>query len=762
MPPAIPAVDPNDHSVSAVQLPNTASTTRAEKRIDIDAQEARQDPVLASFAMLAQILDKPVHVPALRVGFAVDEHGHIPLASYPDLGAKHGLITTWSKMRPSQLPSYVLPAIIPLSDGRACVLIAVKGQEAQLHMPESGWQTLTMPLSELDAQAHGEVMVVKPAIKHGEFQLTPFKGQAFSWFWSALWRFRHFYYDAVVATVVANILTLAAIFFTMNVYNRVVPTQAYTSLWTLAIGTFIAIGLEFVMRWLKARLVDLGGKRADLAINATLLREIMSIRLEHRPQSIGIFASSMRDFEALRDFFSSASLVTLADLPFLFLFLALIWVVGGPIVWIPVIIIPILIIIGLAAQKPLMKAIRENMRESGERQTVLVESLLNLEMLKAHNAEGYLQRRWEQANLAAADSYKKTRALTNTIMGVTTTAQQLVTVGMVTLGVYLIHDNQLSLGGLIACVMLSGRAIAPLGSIMSLAARYQQAVTALETLDGLMKRPRDRSADRNYVVPEQIQGALAVEELEFAYPGEHKIPVIRKLTFELAAGEQVAVLGRVGSGKSTMLRLIAGLYQPGGGSVRVDGVDVQQLDPAELRSRIGYVGQDAQLFMGTLRENLVLSDTWISDTQIVDVLQKVDLYHLVSSHPRGLDMLLTEAGGGLSGGQRQLLAIARMMLRNPAFVFMDEPTSAMDQNTESRIIKVLSEWLKGRTVVLSTHRPQLLVWVNRIMVMDKGALIAQGPRDEMLKKLARGVNRPVRAVDPEDPAQPTSESPQVA
>jgi len=743
-------MDSSTATVDPGAEPAATTASEQDKRIEIDQQEARQDPLLACFAMLAQLVDKPVHMPALRVGFATNEDGHIPMASYPDLGAKHGLIATWSKALPSKLPTYVLPAIVPLTDGRACVLVSVKGQEATVHMPESGWQTLNMPLSELDALSTGDALVVKPAIKHGEFHLTPFKGQAFSWFWSALWRFRHFYFDAMVATVIANVLTLAAIFFTMNVYNRVIPTEAYTSLWTLAIGTFIAIGLEFVMRWLKARLVDLGGKRADLAINATLLREIMSIRLEHRPQSIGIFASSMRDFEALRDFFSSASLVTLADLPFLFLFLALIWVIGGPIVWVPLVIIPLLIIIGLAAQKPLMKAIRENMKESGERQTVLVESLMNLEMLKAHNAEGYLQRRWEQANLAAADSYKRTRALTNTIMGVTTTAQQLVTVGMVTVGVYLIHSNQLSLGGLIACVMLSGRAIAPLGSIMSLAARYQQAVTALETLDGLMKRPRDRDVERNYVVPERIHGALKVEELEFAYPGEHKIPVIRKLSFELEAGEQVAVLGRVGSGKSTMLRLIAGLYQPAAGSVRVDGVDVQQLEPAELRSRIGYVGQDAQLFMGSLRENLVLSDTWISDSQIIDVLQKVELYGMVSGHPRGLDMLLTEAGGGLSGGQKQLLAIARMMLRNPAFVFMDEPTSAMDQNTESRVIKVLSEWLKGRTVVLSTHRPQLLVWVNRIMVMDKGALIAQGPRDEMLKRLAQGANRPVRAVSPNE------------
>ena len=718
----------------------------------IHPEQARQDPMLACFAMLAQLLEKPVHVPALRAGFAVDQNGHIPLATYPDLGQKHGLIATWTRIKPSKLPTYVLPAIVPLSDGRACVMTRINGDQVLLFMPASGWQELSMPLSELDAQSDGEVLIVKPAVRHGEFHLTPFKGQAFGWFWGALWRFRKFYVDAMLATVIANVLALASIFFTMNVYNRVIPTQAYTSLWTLSIGTLIAICLEFLMRWIKARLVDLGGKRADLAINATLLREVMSIRLEHRPRSIGIFASSMRDFEALRDFFSSASLVTLADLPFAILFLGLIWVVGGPIALIPLAVLPILIVIGVLSQKPLLKAIRENMKESGDRQAVLVESLLNLEMLKAHNAEGYLQRRWEQANLAAADSYKKTRSLTNLIIGLTNSAQQVVSVGMVIFGVYLIHANQLTLGGLIACVMLASRVIAPMGSIMSLFSRYQQAVTALETLDALMKRPRDRISDKKYVVPDKVLGSLSLKELEFAYPGDHNLPVIRNLSFDLSPGDKVALLGRVGSGKSTTLRLVAGLYHPTAGSVRVDGIEMQQLDPAELRSQFGYVGQDAQLFMGTIRDNLVLSDTWISDAQIVDVLKRLDLYDMVTAHPRGLDMLLSEAGGGLSGGQRQLLTIARMMLRNPVFVFMDEPTSHMDQGTETKVIQVLSQWLKNRTVLLSTHRPQLLVWVNRIIVMDKGTLIAQGPRDEMLSKLARGT-KPSQSQQPHHTAQ---------
>ena len=295
---------------------------------------------------------------------------------------------------------------------------------------------------------------------------------------------------------------------------------------------------------------------------------------------------------------------------------------------------------------------------------------------------------------------------------------------------------------------------------MALAARYQQARSSLDTLDALMKRPRDRDGTRRYVVPEKIAGHLSAEDLAFSYPGEHPIPVIQKLSMHLVAGGHLALLGRIGSGKSTLLRLLAGLYTPLGGRVSIDGVDLQQIEPAELRSRLGYVGQEAQLFLGTLRDNLVLSDSWISDARVIEVLQKLDMYNVVASHPRGLDMPLTEAGGGLSGGQRQLLAIARMMLRDPSLVFLDEPTSMMDQTTEAKVIEVLGHWLKGRTLVLSTHRLQLLVWVERIALMDRGQILLEGPREEVLKKLSTGVpQKAAQGTPPGHTARATAPTP---
>jgi ATP-binding cassette, subfamily C, bacterial LapB len=698
------------------------------------------DALLVCLALVAKQLGHPLHVPAMRQGFALDDAGRIPLEAYPDLAHQHGLLAGWSRKPLADIPSYVMPVLVSLVDGRACVLRAIEGNTAVVWWAESGAQDDRVSLDQLQGLSREEVLVVKLPPKRSDQTLAPMQGAAFSWFWGTLWRFRHFYVESMVATVVANILTLASVFFTMNVYDRVVPTQAYASLWTLAIGTAVAIVMEFIMRWLKARLVDLGGKKADLAINATLLREVMGIRLENRPQSVGTFASSMRDFESLRDFFSSASLVVLADMPFVLLFLALIAMVSGPLAWIPGLAVPLLVAQGIWAQKPLMTAMRANMKESGDKQSVLVESVLNLELLKAHNAESYLQRRWETSNKAGSDSYKEIRAITNWIMGCTTAVTQLVTVFMVVAGVYMIHANMLTLGGLIASVILAGRALGPLGGVMSLASRYQQAVSSLETLDGLMKRPRDRMVGRTYVVPERIEGGLEAQALEFVYPGEHAIPVIKRLSIKVNPGQHVALLGRVGSGKSTLLRLMAGLYTPLGGSVRLDGVEMQQIEPAEVRSCMGYVGQDPQLFMGTVRENMVLSETWISDTKIIEILKSLNLYEMVAAHPRGLDMPITEAGGGLSGGQRQLLSIARMMLRDPQLVFMDEPTANMDGNTEAHVIAVLKEWLKGRTLLMSTHRPQLLEWADVVAVIEAGQCVMMGPKQEMIEKLSRGVD----------------------
>ncbi|MDP4837051.1 MAG: type I secretion system permease/ATPase [Burkholderiales bacterium] len=725
--------------------------TQNETGLNVEHEQLVQsDPLLVCLALMTELLDHPISMSVLKSGFALDSKGHVPAAAIPDVAARYGIKAVWLKQRASAMPNYAMPVIAPLIDGRVAIIRSIKNGVVDLLFAETGMRSQQLDVKELEGLLQESTLAVKLMPKTSKQSLLPIKEEAFGWFWNTMWRFRRFYYEAMVATVVANVLTLATVFFAMTVFNRVIPIQAITSLWTLTIGVTIAMLLEFGMRWLKAMLVDEGGKRADLAVNATLLREIMSVRLDHRPQSIGIFASSMRDFDALRDFMSSSLFVTVADLPFVVLFLLVIWLIAGPLVLIPLVVLILLIIVSFAVQPTLMRAMRENMKQAGEKQSVLVESLLNLEMLKAHNAENYLQRRWEKSNAAAVSSFMKIRRVNAWVSGFTTTLSQATTVAMLVLGVFMIIDNTLTIGALIAVNILVGRILGPVSQTVQLATRYQQAKNALEMLDGLVRRPRDRNHDQRYLTPQSFEGHLVADNLEFSYPGPQPALVIDKVSVALGPGEHLALLGPVGCGKSTLLRLLSGLYKPSSGSVRIDNLDMLQLEPSELRNRIGYVGQEAQLFMGSLRENLVLSDTWITDERIMEALTSLGLHAMVASHPRGLDMPLTEAGGGLSGGQRQLLAVVRMMLRDPVYVFMDEPTANMDQDTEARVIRVLGEWLKGRTLVISTHRPQLLAWVDRIVVMHKGAVASQGPRDEILQKLTRNPARSSRAFDRRD------------
>ena len=725
--------------------------TQNETGLNVEHEQLVQsDPLLVCLALMTELLDHPISMSVLKSGFALDSKGHVPAAAIPDVAARYGIKAVWLKQRASAMPNYAMPVIAPLIDGRVAIIRSIKNGVVDLLFAETGMRSQQLDVKELEGLLQESTLAVKLMPKTSKQSLLPIKEEAFGWFWNTMWRFRRFYYEAMVATVVANVLTLATVFFAMTVFNRVIPIQAITSLWTLTIGVTIAMLLEFGMRWLKAMLVDEGGKRADLAVNATLLREIMSVRLDHRPQSIGIFASSMRDFDALRDFMSSSLFVTVADLPFVVLFLLVIWLIAGPLVLIPLVVLILLIIVSFAVQPTLMRAMRENMKQAGEKQSVLVESLLNLEMLKAHNAENYLQRRWEKSNAAAVSSFMKIRRVNAWVSGFTTTLSQATTVAMLVLGVFMIIDNTLTIGALIAVNILVGRILGLVSQTVQLATRYQQAKNALEMLDGLVRRPRDRNHDQRNLTPQSFEGHLVADNLEFSYPGPQPALVIDKVSVALGPGEHLALLGPVGCGKSTLLRLLSGLYKPSSGSVRIDNLDMLQLEPSELRNRIGYVGQEAQLFMGSLRENLILSDTWITDERIMEALTSLGLHAMVASHPRGLDMPLTEAGGGLSGGQRQLLAVVRMMLRDPVYVFMDEPTANMDQDTEARVIRVLGEWLKGRTLVISTHRPQLLAWVDRIVVMHKGAVASQGPRDEILQKLTRNPARSSRAFDRRD------------
>ncbi len=654
-----------------------------------------------------------------------------------------GCNASFQRRELESISALLLPVVLLTRDGGAMLLLARHEEGGEpafdIALPETGASPLRISRAELAARYAGDCFFIRPAprpeTRSGVEQTQGI--HAGHWFWGTLWRYRGYYSEAAVAAVLANVLTLAGTFFVMNVYDRVIANQAYVTLWTLAIGVSIAIGFEFAARSLRGWLIDTAGKKADLVIGARLFQHALATRLEHQPASAGAFATHLREFESVRDFASSLTLVALTDLPFLLLFIAVIVAIAGPLAWVPIALIPLVALVAGLAQIPLSRYIGENLRESALRQGLLVESLASAETLKALRAEGLMQQRYEHASAVTSATAMKSRLLTQIVLNFCAAMQSLTTVAMVVWGAYLIGEGRLTIGALIGAVMLASRSLAPIGSLAGLAVRYQQARSALRTLDGVMARPADRDPLRDYLHKPDAEGALQARALAFSYAPDRP-PALRGLDWAIARGERVAVLGRIGSGKSTLLKLLCGLYQPRGGQVLLDGLDLQQIDPADARRHVAYVGQEAQLLYGTLRENLKAGAPRASDERMVEIARATGVDALAAQHPRGYEMPIGEKGVGLSGGQRQLIALTRALLAAPAVLLLDEPTSAMDNATEQQLMQAIAHYSVGRTLILVTHKLQLLAFVDRVSVMDAGLCVADGPKQSVMQALSEG------------------------
>lgn len=709
----------------------------------------RGDVLFQCLAWVAAYHGDERSVTAWRQGIAHDGDAANPQAVI-QAAEGAGYVASLVARTMTELPDYVLPAIVLLHDGQAAVLVRrFDDGTVEAALPESPDALLPVriPLDELLSRGTGFHILVKPVARPDERAGSPLPPSHLHWFWGTLWRYRSYYGNAVLAAVLINVLTLAGTFFTMNVYDRVVPTRAYPTLWALAIGTLLAMCFEFATRQMRSHLVDLAGKKVDLVLGALLFRQALGIRLEARPASSGAFANRLREFESVREFTTSATVSALTDLPFALLFLAVIVSIGGPLAWVPALAIVLVVIAGLAVQWPLARHMRENLREASLKHGLLIETLEGIETIKAVNGQSRMQKSWEDYSAAAASSFMKSRMLTSLAMGFVTFVQQIETVVLIVWGVYLIHQGAMSQGALIGVVMLARQVVSPLGQVVSLAVRFQQAKASLASLGALMKEPTDHDASQRYLSRPRFHGGLRTEALRFTYP-QNKLPALDGLNLSIRPGERIAILGRIGSGKSTLLRLLSALYLPTQGSVFADDVDLRQIDPADIHHNVGLVTQDCKLFHGTLRDNLRLGVPQASSNRILAVCRITGLDAIVARHPQGLDMLLGEGGAGLSGGQRQLVALARCLLADSPVLLMDEPTSAMDAQTESAFIAQLKQMPGQRTLIIATHRVSLLDLVDRVIVLDQGRVIADGPKRQLMQVLTSGNGLPIPADRP--------------
>ena len=698
--------------------------------------------IIEHIALTTRILGAPVSEAALSAEVVRDRKLNINFQSLGEVLRSHGFENTLSKRDLQDIPSLAVPLVLMLHNEEAAVVVRIEGVGRNRIYFLRQIDGLEQQLShdELVSLYLGYCWFIKPKVTADNRSDLPEYHLPKSWFWKVIWRFKGYYYQVILATFIINFLALVSSLYVMNVYDRVIPNQAYETLWVLSIGVMLAILFEFLAKMIRGHLTDIAGKKADLIISSAIFRRMMALRLADRPASAGSYASNLREFESVREFMTSASLLVLVDLPFLLLFITVIFIVGGKLAIVPAIIIPIVIIVGFIVQRPLSRYINESMKESSQRQGLAVEALEGIETLKTNNATGWAQQRWDTYTAKTSASSIKVKDTANFMINFSVAMQQLNTVFLVLFGTYLIHNEntaeRITMGALIAAVILSGRALSPLAQVAGLATRFQQAKLALEGLNNIIERPIERVPERKYISPSNIQGNIAFENTCFQYQEDGK-PAVSNLNLQIRAGEKIGILGRIGSGKSTMLKLASGLYDGSTGNVMLDNIDMRQIDPNFLRSQILLLGQSPRLFLGTLRENMDLarSDGYSSDQELLEALQRFGLDKIIRSHPKGLDMPLGEDGLGLSGGQKQIIALARMTLRNPRIVLLDEPTTGLDQATERISLQAISQWAQDKTLLVVTHRPQVLQIVNRIIVMDEGKVVMDGPRDLVLQRL---------------------------
>ncbi|WP_404326780.1 type I secretion system permease/ATPase [Cobetia sp. UIB-001] len=718
------------------------------------------DPLLESVRQLLRLQGHGIDLERLRHGMPLTK-GELAPQDLEQALSRQGIAARLSQAPLSEIPESLMPCVMLLEDGSSRVLLSHEaahqwpaesssdtsdtqadddldttpsGPGYKLLDPLSGG-VYWLPQAELAAAYAGITLFA-----HGEISLERAEGysqtQKGHWLTSRLKSHWRVFAEVALSSSLAALLAVATALFAMQVYDRVVPTGAVDTLWALGIGVMLAIGLEALLRALRAQLIENSGKKIDLELNDHIFRHAVQMRLAAKPRSTGAMASQIRDFDAIREFFTASTLGACGDLPFALLFLGLIALLGGPVVWVPVAAIMLMLIPVLLAQPWLSRLSREGMRESAVKNGVLLETLDNLENLKACRAEGHASRQWQRLTSEQTHRGVTFRHAVAWLTSWGTGMQQLAYVGVIIAGVYLIMAGELSVGALIACSILSSRAIGPTLQISALLSRWQHVKVAKEGLDALMETDIERPSDRRFARLAQARGHYQAENLHWRY--DEEAPEALSLDrLSIAPGEHLALLGGNGAGKSTLLRLLAGYFTPTSGELTLDNLALSQIDPADRQRAIGYLPQDISLFSGTLRDNLCIDGRDVSDMRLLEVIEMTGLGDFVRRHPLGLDMMLHDRHS-LSGGQRQSLGLARLVLQDPAVVLLDEPTASLDQATEQHVIKTLGPWLAGRTLVLATHRKSLLGWVERALVLRHGKRVMDGPLDQIMARQSAG------------------------
>lgn len=711
----------------------------ASEQLVTEAPKEFHDPLLACLLLITKLENTPCSTTSLVAGLPLVDEKLTP-ELFVRAADRAGLKAKVVEKELHDIPDLVLPVTLLLKRNRAVVLLSLDRDQGKATILESKSGTEKVVAFNALAQAYaGYAIYTKPAyhLDQDIAQSHLSDDSQGHWFWSIMKRSWRIYRDVLLASFFINLFVVANPLFVMNIYDRVVPNNAVETLWALAIGVLVVFVFDAILKTLRGYFIEVAGKKADILLSAFLFERVLGSRYSEKPASVGAFSSQFKEFDQVRNFFTTSTIATFIDMPFVVIFLLLIFYVGGPLVFVPLVALPLILGYSLLIRKPIRRAVEQSYACGAQKNATLVESLVGLETIKALGAESLVQRVWEQSvgHLSLWSQKMRMLSLSVGIFGGAVT--QIANVVLVIVGVYLIAERELTMGALIASVMLAGRALAPVAQVASLLVSFDQTKTALEGLDQIVAKSQERDPQNPFVKRPSFNGAIKFKGVTFCYPGEEH-PVLHDVSFSIKPGEKVGLIGRIGSGKSTIHKLILNLYKPTEGSILIDGIDVQQIDPADLRRHVGYMPQDVILFSGTVKSNIMYGSSHVEDEDILRAAEVSGVKEFVDGHPLGFDRPVGERGQALSGGQRQSVGMARAMLNDVPIYLYDEPTSGMDNTTELMVTQRLQETVKDKTLLLVTHKASLLSMIDRLIVVDNGKIVADGPRDSVIEALQKG------------------------
>ena len=702
---------------------------------ELEMEDVRFDPLLDALILLTHLYKHPYTRDALTAGLPIED-AKLDAKNFVVAAERAGLSARLFKRELTSISKLTLPALVLLKGKQVAIILDIdkSGQTFKIMRPQTGKSEEEITLDELENEYAGYVYLIKPKHNFEGRQEQTLNLKVNHWFWGTLAKSWKIYKDVLLVSILINIIVMAAPLYTRNVYDRVVPNNAMDTLWTFTIGILIAYTFDFILRMVRAYFLDLAGKKSDVMLSAQIFERVQATELSQRPKSVGTFAKQLGDFDSIRDLITSSTMTLMIDLPFTLLFLILIYFIGGVIVWVPVVAMILILLFSFYAHASMKYTVEQTYRASGEKNGLLLETLSAPEAVKAYNMQSRNQKKWEDATGEIAGWSIKTKLLSTAMGSFSNYVQQIATVSSVVTGVYLIQAGSLTMGGLIAVSMLLGRTIAPMRQVASLITRIHGAKASFESLGKIMESSVEMDKEKTYIQKDNYEGSFEFKDVDFAYP-EAEILSLHGVSFKIKPGQKVGVLGRIGSGKSTIGKLLMRFYLPTEGSVYIDGKDINQINPYSLRHHIGYVPQTVQLFFGTIKENIMMGASYVDDERVQLVAKMAGVTDFTDRHPQGLDMQVGEMGQNLSGGQKQLIALARALLLFPKILIMDEPSSSMDQSTERVLRERLKVIMKDRTVIIATHRASLLELVDTLMVVEAGELVAFGDKESVTREL---------------------------